>query len=168
MFADSECKEAYEMMLKHLIISGNDTGSTEYIPDLFLTDEDPGFISAYKGLCLRYPTKHMNALRCHWHLIKDITLHFACIRSENEQVHALFKAVLYEETELAFEKAWATLLKAVESHTAVHQYLSKTLYVNRHRWAGYARKPLRTLMSNASGRVEGQNGIMAEYCNRKS
>mgnify|MGYP003386978807 CR=1 FL=1 len=168
MLADSECKEAYAMMLKHLIISGNASGSTEFIPDIFLTDEDPGFISAYKDLQARYPTKSMAALRCHWHLMKDVTLHFACIHSENECVHALFKEALYKTTESAFEEAWAALLKSVETYKAVHRYLSETLYVNRHRWATYARMPLRTLKSDASGRVEGQNGILGEHCNRKT
>jgi hypothetical protein len=173
MFADSECKEAYGMMLKHMIQSGNATGSTEYLPDLFLTDEDPGFISAYKDLCRRYPTKSMDALRCHWHLIKDITLHFACIHSKdmdslNAHVHALFRVALHAKTETDFEEAWEILLKAVESYTAVHKYLSNTLYVNRHRWAAYARRPLRTLMSNASGRVEGQNAMLGADCNRKT
>ena len=168
MLADSECKEAYAMMLKHLIISGNASGSTEFIPDIFLTDEDPGFISAYKDLQARYPTKSMAALRCHWHLMKDVTLHFACIHSENECVHALFKEALYKTTESAFEEAWTALLKSVETYKAVHRYLSETLYVNRHRWATYARMPLRTLKSDASGRVEGQNGILGEHCNRKT
>ena len=176
MIADSECKEAYAYFMRHLVLSGNTVGNTEcpthleqgmVVPAIWLTDEDPGFISALKDFQEIFPGES-TGFRCHWHLGKDVNKHIACIHEDHSKVHTLWESALYKTTEPGFEEALTLLLVAVEPFESVHDYFKNTLYPSRLRWAAYARVPFRTLKSNASGRVEGQNGIIAALCNRKT
>lgn len=142
MIADSECQEAYVFFMRHLILSGNAIDNSNYpvqltnamvIPALWLTDEDPGFISAFNELLLLYRGQS-TAFRCHWHLGKDVKKHFACIHADNSTVHTLWETVLYETTEEAFEEAFAKLLIVVQPYSGVHKYFLETLYPSRLRW----------------------------------
>jgi hypothetical protein len=138
-------------------------------PIIILSDEDPGFIAAYKTFKEQYADVRMCAFRCHWHLQKDVTKHVACIHGElNGVVHTLFGMALHANSVSLFDKYWDQLTVSVAAYTATAAYFTNTLYPTRNRWASYARKTWRTMKSNASGRVEGQNGLLAEECNKKS
>ena len=93
-------------------MSGNTVGNTEcpthleqgmVVPAIWLTDEDPGFISALKDFQEIFPGES-TGFRCHWHLGKDVNKHIACIHEDHSKVHTLWESALYKTTEPGFEE----------------------------------------------------------------
>ena len=189
MLTEQETADAYSFFLLHLMLGGNsnthpplnkpppselnkylstastsDLKSDMILPGVFMTDESAAFVSALKELQALFPCR-MNGLRCHWHLRKNIKTHLAKSNLK-EQVEPQWEKVLRAKTKEEFDEAWALLLPIVQRSDALDSYFVKTLYPTKERWATYCRMPLRTLNSQASSRVEGQNSIIAATCNK--